>query len=73
MRRMINGREFEIPTSRDGSINSDVLRRAASIPPDRPLVLQRDNGSNEIINPGEKIRPGSADHFSDMPAHRRGD
>lgn len=36
MRHMINGREYEIPTRTDGAIDSDDIRRAASIPSDRP-------------------------------------
>ncbi len=72
MIQMVNGREIEVPTDADGSIDSDKLREVASVPAKRPLVLQLPDGRNEVINPGEviKVRPGS--HFMDMALHDRG-
>jgi hypothetical protein len=69
---MVNGKQVDIPMESDGSVDSDVLREVAGIDEDRPLVLQRPDGRNEIINPGEKpvVRPGS--HFRDVPVHQRG-
>jgi hypothetical protein len=72
MKRMINGEEYEIPTNADGSIDSDVVRKAAGIPPDRPLLLQRSDGSNRVINPGEHITVRPEEHMTDAPAHTRG-
>ena len=73
MRHMINGREFEVRANADGSVPADDIRRAAGIPSDRALVLKRPDGSNQVINPGEKIYAASGGHFADMPSHRRGE
>ena len=73
MKHMINGREFEIRANTDGSIPSNEIRRAAGIPSDRPLVLKRPDGGNQIVNPGEDICAASGSHFADMPSHRRGE
>ena len=73
MRCYTNHGEFEIPVDTDGHINSDHIRRAARIPPDRVLIAKRRDGSNEVINPGERIRPNSDVQFADMPLSEQGD
>lgn len=72
MIHIINGREYEIPTSDDGSVPAEAIRRAAGIPSDRPIILKGRDGANRVVNPGEKLLIDSRQHFSDMPAHRRG-
>ena len=72
MKRMINGETYDIPTNADGSIDADVVRKAAGIAPDRPLLLQRSDGSNIVINPGQKITVRPEEQFTDAPAHTRG-
>jgi hypothetical protein len=72
MRQMINGRCFDVPTDSSGKVDSDVLRKAAGIPADRPLVLQRPDGTNQLINPGEAILVNPGQYFVDAPIHRRG-
>ncbi len=72
MRCMINGREFDIPTGGDGQVAVDDVRRAAAIPPDRPLMLKKDNGANTVMKPGQRISVSPWQHFADMPAYRRG-
>ncbi len=73
MRHMIRGQEYEIPTNADGTISSDVLRRAAGIAGERPLVLMRPDGSNQVVNPGTNVLVSPGQHFADMPVHRRGE
>lgn len=72
MKHMVNGKMFELPTEPDGSVDSNRLRKAAGIPDDRPLILQMPDGSNRVINPGERVylRPGEA--VIDAPEHVRG-
>lgn len=69
---MVNGREVDIPTDAADAVETNVIRQAQGIPQDRPLLLQRPDGGNEIINPGEKrkFHPGS--HIRECPLHIRG-
>jgi hypothetical protein len=69
---MVNGRVVEVPTDNSGGLDSDALRAAAGVPDDRPLVLQKPDGTNQVINPGEKIFVQPGQYFMDAPAHRRG-
>lgn len=73
MKHMVNGRIVELQTGDDGCVDSDLLRQAAGIPEDRPLILQLPDGSNRIINPGEQVRVSPEQFFVDAPAHKRGD
>ena len=72
MKQMINGRLVELQTDRNGGIDSGLLRRAAGIPDDRPLILQMPDGSNKIVNPGERVSVSPTQSFIDAPAHKRG-
>lgn len=72
MRQMINGRLVDVPTDHDGSFNSNDLRRAAGVPEDRPLILQLPDGTNQLINHGEKLKVQPNQFFTDAPAHTRG-
>ena len=73
MRVMVNGREIEVPTDSDGSVNSDAIRRAAGIPDDRVLIKQDSAGGNELVNPGDAVVCGPYQHLTDGPIHRRGE
>jgi hypothetical protein len=68
----VNGRAFKIPVERDGSIDVDVLCRLANIAPNRALVLQRSDGSNLVVNRGNKIKVAPHSFFVDAPTHVRG-
>ena len=72
MKHMINGRIVDVPTSDDGGVDSTILRQAANIPPDRPLILQLPDGTNKLINPEEKLKVEPGQYFVDAPAHIRG-
>ena len=72
MRQFINGREYDIPTRSDGTIDVDTLRRAVGIPSNRALVMQKQDGTNQIINSGQRLKVNPGQHYSDMPVHRRG-
>ena len=72
MRQMVNGRVIQVPTDTDGGLDSDSLREAAGVPHERPLILQLPDGSNQLINPGEKLKVKPDQYFTDAPAHRRG-
>jgi hypothetical protein len=73
MKHMVNGRLVELSTERDGSIDSDRLRKAAGIPDDRPLILQMPDGSNRVVNPGERVYLKPGESIIDAPEHKRGD
>ena len=72
MEQMINGQVRRILTAADGSLDSDALRRAGDIPADRPLILQLPDGSNRLVNPGERMLVKPRQHFIDAPKHDRG-
>lgn len=71
MQQVVNGRVFELQQCSDGSIYANDVRRAAGIPSGRQLILQLPDGSNRIVNPGEKI-PLRSSHFTHVPDHKRG-
>ena len=52
----VNGQPVSVPTAPDGSIDVDVLCGLANIAPDRALVLQQPNGSNLVVNRGQRIK-----------------
>ncbi|HNQ22527.1 MAG TPA: hypothetical protein PKK06_05475 [Phycisphaerae bacterium] len=68
----VNGQPLKVPVAPDGSIDVDVLCQLANVAPDRALVLQRPDGSNQLVPRGQKltVRPGA--QFVDAPTHRRG-
>lgn len=68
----VNGRPVKIPTDPDGSIDVDILCRLANIAPERALVLQRSDGSNLVVNRGQKIKIQPRSFFVDAPTHTRG-
>ena len=72
MKHIINGREVDLETAVDGSVISDALRWALDIPDDRPLILQSPDGTNQVVNPGEKMQLKPGQRFMDAPAHKRG-
>jgi hypothetical protein len=72
MRQFINGREYDIPTNPDGSINSNTLRKASGIPSNRALIMQNPDGSNRMVNPGQNLNVRPGQHYSDMFLHKRG-
>jgi hypothetical protein len=72
MRQFINGQEYEIPMGSDGRVNSDTIRRAAGIAKDRAIIVQRSDGRNELLNPGQGVEVLPGEHFRDAPIHTRG-
>jgi hypothetical protein len=68
----VNGRPVKVPVEPDGSVDVDVLCRLASIAPDRALVLQRPDGSNLVVNRGQKMKVQPRSCFVDAPTHTRG-
>ncbi len=69
---MINGKVVEVRTQADGSVEARDLRRAAGLKDDRQLILQLPDGSNRVINPGEKLQVSPDQYFRDIPNHTRG-
>ena len=72
MIHMVNGRPINVPLGSDGKVDSDDLREVAGIDKSRTLVLQLPNGSNQMVNPGEKLMLDPGSHFADHPDHIRG-
>jgi len=72
MRQMVNGQVVDVPTDSGGRVDSDSLRTAAAVPSNRPLILQMPDGSNQLVNPGEKLRINPGQYFMDAPRHERG-
>jgi hypothetical protein len=68
----VNGKPVEVPMSPDGSIDVDVLCQLANLPANRTLVLQRPDGSNVVVNRGQKIKVQPRSFFIDAPQHKRG-
>ena len=72
MIHMVNGRQVNVPLDSDGKLDSYNLRKIAGIDKSRSLILQMPDGSNQIINPGEKLMLNPGSHFSDQPGSIRG-
>lgn len=68
----VNGRPVQVPIEPDGAIDVNMLCHLASIAPNRALVLQRPDGSNVVINRGQKIKVQPRSFFIDAPQHTRG-
>jgi len=53
---MLNGRIVELEVvPDDDSVDSELLREAAGIPDDRPLIVQQADGINIQVNPSERV------------------
>ena len=72
MRMFINGQEIDVPADADGSVSSEIIRGAGNLDSARVLMQRSPDGSNKIINPGERVYVGPYDHFDSAPAHKRG-
>ena len=49
MKRIVNGRAVEIPEHERNLANVEEVRKSADIPSDRALVLQRADGSSQLL------------------------
>ena len=72
MRCIINAQVRDIPVNPDGTIDADAFRTSAGVPPNRILVLQRSDGSNQILNPGESHGVQPEDVITALPDGKRG-
>ena len=72
MRHIVNGKIVELSTQADGSLDADALRNAAGIDPNRAFVVQMPDGSNRVVNPGERLSAAPDQCFTDAPKHKRG-
>ena len=72
MRKIVNGKIVELTTEPDGSIRADDLMRAAGIPAGREFIIQMPDGSNRVVNQGEKLSGNEEQFFVDAPKHKRG-
>jgi hypothetical protein len=52
---MVNGRILELPTQPDGSVDSDLARKAAGVPDDRPMVILTPDGTSRVVYAGEHV------------------
>lgn len=66
------GKEYDIPTREDGSIDEAALREASSIARNRVLIHQHVDGANEVVNPGQAVFAQPDDRFADTPIRERG-
>jgi hypothetical protein len=72
MKIWYQGKKYTVPTAEDGSIHEAAIREAISVAGDRVLIRQRGDGSNEVINPGQKLFVEPDDRFKDQPIRERG-
>jgi hypothetical protein len=72
MRQVVNGKIVELQTEADGSFDADALRNAAGIDPNRAFVVQMPDGTNRVVNPGERLSAAPEQSFMDAPKHKRG-
>ena len=66
------GREVEVPTDDQGTVNVAELRQAANIPGNRMLIHQKPTGENEIVAKYGQVNLNPYDHFMDSPRAVRG-
>lgn len=69
---LMNGKECQVPVEPDGTVTGESLYRYGQVPAHRTLVLQREDGTNTVVNPHQRtvIRPG--DHCTHVPHLVRG-
>ncbi len=72
MRVFAGGREVEVPTDSNGNAEAVDVRRAANLPNDRTLILQRPSGENVIVPNRGDIKLSPYDRFMDAPRAIRG-
>jgi hypothetical protein len=72
MRIYAGGREREIPTNSDGDVDAVEVRRAANIPDDRALIMQRSSGENFVVPKRGRIHVNPWDRFMETPRAERG-
>lgn len=70
---MINGTPYKIPMDEDGSVPVSVLRQLSGTPANRPLVQQNPDGTNVLLNDGDRASLKPEDHITHCPAAVRGD
>lgn len=68
----VNGQPVQVPVRADGTIDIDDLCRAAQVAPNRALVLQQPDGTNQIVPRGHRVRVDPRACFIDAPLHTRG-
>jgi hypothetical protein len=68
----INSKYCQVPMQEDGSVQSDDIRQQGGIPANRALIVKRADGSNFLINPGERVPVSCDDDFADVPNARLG-
>ena len=66
-----NGRMIDLGEDRDGNVDLGKLRRAAGIN-SRALIVQRSDGTSEILPQRGKYQPKPDETFIDAPLARRG-
>lgn len=69
---LVNGTKTDVPVQPDGLVNSNTIRRIARLPDNRALILQRPDGKNLVVNPGQSVQVHPLDAFVDAPLHMRG-
>jgi hypothetical protein len=72
MKIWYQGKKFTVPAAKDGSIDEEAIRETIAVAGDRVLIRQRGDGSNEVINPGQKLFVEPDDRFTDQPIRERG-
>lgn len=70
--QQVNGRPYHVPVKSDGTIAVEDLCRMANIGPNRVLVRQQADGTNELIDRSHCIRVDPQAQFIDAPVHVRG-
>lgn len=73
MRIFSGGREIEVPTEPQGTMDVVDLRRSVDIPDDRVLVQQKPTGENIILPKTGLVHIHPDDRFMDAPRAVRGE
>jgi hypothetical protein len=72
MRIYAGGREREIPTDSEGNADAVEVRRAANIPDDRAMILQRPSGENFVVPKRGRVHVDPWDRFMETSRAERG-
>jgi hypothetical protein len=72
MRIIVNGREREVPSDERGNVQAVDVRRAANVPDNRAIIMQKPTGENMIVPKNGHIAIDPYANFIDSPTARRG-
>ena len=67
-----NGREVSSDAMEGQQIDANDVLNTGAFSPDRDVVVQYDDGTSKLVNPGSKFTAKSGSRFQEVPSGKRG-